>query len=114
MGQGVAVIYILPTSQIESWYDQRVNLDGTTYAMRLAWAERERRWFMDLRTLDGTVVFTNRKVVADRPLTQRLTNPLRPPGEIWCVDRSGEGRDPELRDLGARCLLLYVDEESSA
>jgi Domain of unknown function (DUF6983) len=107
------MIYLIPTSQTESWYEQRVRLDGVVYSLRLAWAERERRWFADLRTASGQVVFTNRKVVADRPLTERLTSLLRPAGEIWCVDRSGAGRDPDLRDLGARCLLLYVDAESS-
>jgi len=107
------VIFVIPTSLVESWYEQRVTLDGVAFVMRLAWAERERRWFMDLETADGTPVMTGRKVVADRPLTERLTTPLRPAGDLWCVDRSGEGRDPDLRDLGGRCLLLYVDAESS-
>lgn len=107
------IVYI-PTSTTESWYEQTVTLDGSRYLLRLMWAERSRRWYLDLETTDGTPIRRGIKVVADRPLTERLTMDDRPPGELWCVDRSGGGVDPDIRDLGDRCLLLYVEEESVA
>ena len=107
------MIYLIPTSTTESCYEQTVTLDGASYRLRLAWAERERRWFLDLSTVDGVPILQGKKIVADRPLTQRLTCSSRPAGELWCIDTTGAGVDPDLRDLGARCLLLYVDGVSS-
>ena len=107
------MIIHLPTSTAESWYEQTVTLDGVDFLLRLEWSERQRRWYCDLETADGTALATGIKVVADRPLFERLTSDLRPRGQLWCVDRSGSGVDPDLRDLGSRCLLVYVDEESS-
>lgn len=103
------MLRLIPTSVTESWYEQTVTLDGTDYLLRFEWCERERRWYMDLETLDGTVLATAIKVCADRPLTQRLTNDVRPAGMLWCIDRTGQGADPDLRDLGRRCLIMYVD-----
>jgi len=107
-------IRVLFSSTEESWYEQDVTLDGVAFKLRLMWCERERRWYLDIETGDGTAVATAIKVVASRPLTERLTSPLRPAGELWCWERTGSGLDPDLRDLGSRCALLYVDEEDVA
>ena len=104
------MIHTVLTSVTESWYEQTVTLDGADYLLRFMWCERERRWYMDLETLDGTALATAIKVVADRNLFERLTDDVRPMGELWSVDRTGTGGDPDLRDLGSRVVLYYIDE----
>jgi hypothetical protein len=108
------MIIHIPTSRVESWYEQNVTLDGVKFRLRLMWSERVRRWYCDLLAADGTAIRSGIKVVADRPLTQRLSSDSRPAGEMWSVDRTGGGVDPDLRDLGDRVLLLYVEEDSVA
>jgi uroporphyrinogen-III decarboxylase len=80
------VIYWIPTSTRLSDYTQTVRLGGADYRIRLAWAERERRWFFDLWTGDGTPLVAGKKVVADRCLNRLVTSSLGPPGGIWCFD----------------------------
>ena len=106
------MIVVIPTSTRESWYQETVTLDGVDFVLTCAWCERERRWYLDIATADGTVLRSGIKIVADRPLTQRMTDDLRPLGELWCLDWTGLDGDPDLRDLGARCALLYVEEDS--
>ena len=108
------MIYWIPTSTRLSDYTQTVRLGGADYRIRLAWAERERRWFFDLWTGDGTPLVAGKKVVADRCLNRLVTSALGPPGGIWCFDTTDEGSDPDLRDLGTRCLLFYVDDEDGS
>ena len=108
------MILVIPTSTADSWYEQIVAMDGADYRLRLRWSERERRWYLDLETSDGSAVVYGKKVVADRPLTERITSDFRPPGELWCIDTTGFGVDPDLRDLGKRCVLCYVSEEDCA
>jgi hypothetical protein len=106
------MIHLFSNSLIESWYEQTVALDGVDYLFRFMWSERERRWYMDMETADGTALATGVKVVADHDLLAHLTSDLRPPGILTCVDHSGEQRDPDLRDLGARVRIWYIDEEN--
>lgn len=106
------MILLVPTSLTESWYEEQVTLDGVPFVLRLMWSERARAWYLDLLTGDGTVIRSGIKVVADRPLTERITSDLRPAGQLWCYDTTEARADPDLRDLGDRCLLLYVEEDS--
>ncbi len=106
------MIVSIPTSITESWYEQTSTMDGSKFVLRLMWSERGRRWYCDMATTDGTVIRSGIKVVADRPLTERMSSDNRPAGEMWCVDRTGGGVDPDLRDLGDRVRLYYVEEES--
>ena len=106
------MVYLLPTSLTDSWYEQTVLLDGVAYRIRLAWAERDHHWYLDLETVSGFGIMYGKKVVADRPLTERLAMRDRPAGEIWCLDTTGAGIDPDLRDLGGRCVLIYVGASS--
>lgn len=108
------MIHTVMTSTVESWYEQTVKLDGSSYVLRFEWSERERRWYMDIETVDGTVLATAIKVCADRNLFAHLTSDLRPMGQLWCVDRTGTGGDPDLRDLGTRVVLYYIDEADLA
>ena len=108
------MIHTVLTSAVESWYEQTVTLDGSDYSLRFAWCERERRWYMDLDTASGTRLRSGIKVVAARDLFERLTDDNRPPGRLYCVDRDGTGLDPDLRDLGSRVVLYYIDEADLA
>jgi len=104
------MIRTIPTSLKQSWYEQTVPMDGTDFVLRIMWSERGRRWYCDMATTDGTVIRSGIKIVADRVLTERMSSSNRPAGDVWCVDRSGGGIDPDLRDLGARVVLLYVED----
>jgi hypothetical protein len=104
------MIHFLPASRAESWYAMDVTLDGRAYRITLAWSDRERRWYFDLSTSEGGRVATGRKLVADTPLLARDVGDLVPPGMLIALDTSHEDGDPDLRELGSRVLLCYVDE----
>lgn len=104
------MIVRIPTSTVESWYEQTTRLGDRDFHLTFSWSERDRHWYLSLATADGETIMDGRRVVVDTPLTVRLTHPLRPTGHLWCVDMTGDGRDPDLRDLGTRCLFMYADE----
>lgn len=88
-------------------YVQRVTLGGESYTLRVLWNERRRRWFLSLEDSSGASVFEGVKVVADIPIRSHLLG--GPDGQLWTLDTSGQGADPELLDLGERVLLLYAE-----
>jgi len=107
------MIHHIPTSMTESWYRETVKLDGSEYVLTFAWNERERRWYMDMETIDGTAIAYGVKIVADAVLLKGVTNDLRPRGLLLSTDMTAEGVDPDIRDLGSRVKLFYIDEEDT-
>jgi len=103
------MMHVIPTPSTESWYSLDVTLDGTAYKLTLQWSDRERRWYFDLSTSEGERVATGRKVVADTPLLARDVGDLVPPGMLIAFDTTGEDGDPDLRELGSRVILCYID-----
>ncbi len=89
-----------------------VELDGVDYRVRLLWNARVGRWYLWLYTMEGDPVVAGQKLVVDIPLMSHRGGSDLPPGLLWCIDTTGRGIDPGLHDLGVRCLLMYVDEES--
>jgi hypothetical protein len=105
-------IYTIPLSQSQSWYEQSVVLDGVEYRLRLMWSERERRWYLDVMLADGTLLAAGRKIVADQDVLGWMSSDDRLPGMLLAVDMTGAQTDPDLRDLGTRVLLYYLDAET--
>jgi len=92
-------------------YTQQVLLDGITYIVRLHWNERERAWYFDLLDASNSPIISGRRLVANWPLLHRCADPRKPPGEIYCIDRSATGQDPGYDDVDDRIVLLYYDAE---
>jgi len=106
------MIRAIPLPQNESNFEVITDLDGTDFRLRFLWNDRLSRWSLTLYDSSGTQIHGAMIVVVDMPIYYRDTSEDAPKGDLYCVDITGEGRDPGLRDLGRRCQLIYVDEES--
>ena len=93
---------------------EQTQLDGLTFTIRIHWNERESAWYLEIGDVDGVVIVASRKLVANWPLLQRVTDERKPPGEIYCIDLTDEGVDPGLDDLGERVDLVYIDAAEMA
>lgn len=92
-------------------FTQQCDLDGTTYTMRFRWSPRGQCWHLDLTTLDGVAIALSLRLVSLWPLLRRTRGPLRPPGELVIVDRTGRDEDPTLAEFGTRFALFYAEAE---
>ncbi len=99
----------IDTLQNHPSYEQETELDGAIYRLLFRWNEREEKWYLTIKTVDGDVILST-KIVSNWPLLRTLVHPSRPPGELVAVDVSGElGTDAGLTELGGRVLLLYYE-----
>lgn len=99
------------TENEQSRFTQVTPLDGVDFLFEFRWNEREQRWYMDLRSIDGTALFMGAKIVADWSLLRLYTRDEdRPAGEIYAHDTTGDG-DPRLGELGTRVRLIYIPED---
>lgn len=101
--------FLIPTATSNPHFVMQTQLDGLTYTIRVHWNEREGAFYLDVGDVDNVPIVTGRKLVADWPLLHRVRDEGKPPGEIYVVDKTGEGVDPGFDDLGKRVVLIYID-----
>lgn len=105
---------VINTSTELSSYTQRTILDGREYLLTFQWNQREEKWYLSIADQDGDPLGQGIKVVANFPLNRALTDIRSPPGILYAMDRTGQGCDPLLRELGDRVLLIYITEAELA
>ncbi len=89
--------------------EMQIPLEGRVYTLRLRWAGREQRWYLDISDEDRSPIYTGVAVVLNFPLAIRCASDRLYPGLIIATDTSGANTEPLLGDLGDRVKLLYFD-----
>lgn len=89
-------------------YDVDVELDGTTYSLRLSWNVRADMWIMDMYLPTNAARIP---VVLGQPCLLGLLLTLgtylnAPPGQIAIIG----DRDPARNDWGTRAKMVYLDQ----
>lgn len=89
---------------------QRVQLDKSTYALRIVWSQRGECWHMHIADSIGAPLINGLRMVTLYPLLDRFHYLPLPVGELWFLDtRDGEG-NPTLEEMGDRYRLYYVTD----
>lgn len=96
----------VPTTADELLYEQVTPLDGADYRLTFAFNLREGRWYLDLSDADGVLIVASLVLVINRDLLRRVQDERRPPGKLFCVDLTGQGKDP---DQSAAPVLYYLE-----
>lgn len=106
---------IIPTFPSLPSYRQRTVLDGVEYVLDFRFAEREARWYLDLRKSTGELLSGSIKLVSNfELLASRRTNADIPPGELVVLDLRPTPADPGFDELGDVVALIYREAETEA
>lgn len=89
----------------------RVSLDGSTYALRVQWNQREGRWSLDVSDSSGTPIVMGIALVTGWSLLSLVTDARKPPGDLVVRRMDGGSGEPGLDELGAVVDLLYYEAE---
>jgi len=101
---------IIPARSDTATYIFTIELEGAIYQFRMQFNDRDQSWFFDILDVDGNVIRQGVKVVANWPLLRLVASELRPPGELYAVDLTGEARRAGVEDLGSEILFVYLPE----
>jgi hypothetical protein len=100
--------YRIPTSNVDPFYSQITDLDGTDYVLTFEWNNRDQAWYLSIADINGDPIVTSLRLVPEWRLLRRVIDERRPQGELFLHDESGAGLPPGFEDLGTRCTLFYV------
>ncbi len=85
----------------------RARLDGLLYGLRFVYNSRMQRWFMDLEGADGTPLVSGLRVAAGHNMLRPFVAAGFPPGQLFALDDSGLGRDPDRFGWRGDFRLIY-------
>lgn len=91
-----------------SHWKQRTALDGTDYILVFEWLQRDGHWLLHVLDLQESPIASGLKLVTNWPLLRGVTDPRRPPGNLFVWDALGLDDDPTFDGLGTRFVLAYA------
>lgn len=105
----MALLQIPSIPEGQARWQQRTTLQGRDFLLTFEWSQRDGHWYLSMADVDGTPIFTGRKLVDRWPLLRYVLDAKRPPGEVFVADTLEQGKDPDFTDLGTRCVLIYEE-----
>ena len=104
----------IPMPKDKGRFRQVSIVDGTPHEFEFNWNTREDRWYLNLYTLDGTLVMAGIKLVSNYLLTYRYTYDGRPAAEFMVADMTGNDNDATLENFDREVIftIVYDDGES--
>lgn len=93
--------------------DQVVNveIDDTSYILRVLWNERFGYFALTISTADDVPIVSNVKMVKNYPLVGKFKDPLLPFGDFFFVQESGTIDRPGYDDMGVSFFLYYYEPD---
>lgn len=88
-------------------FQQRVQLDGSSYYLSLTINERTDRWHFSLSDANNASIIEGKKMLPGRDLLRGVSSPLKPPGMLMTVDYSGADTVATFENLGVSVFLVY-------
>jgi len=93
------------------YLEQTTELDGQDFLFIFSYNARDEHWYMTMQKEDGTPIegCAGVKLVQGGYPIYRVTDPNRPPGEMFVLGPDSE--EPGLLDFGKSTNLLYIPED---
>ena len=96
----------------DTFYDQRVVLDGQEFVRNFTYNQRIDSWYLDILSEAEELLEAGIKLVTDFPLLRKRSNPALPPGELVVQRLSLDVSNVTLEVIeNLRVALFYVTEE---
>ena len=88
-------------------YNERVDLEGTTYIFKFRFNSRWQTWIMDILTADEDNILVGVPIHVNLPLISKIRDERLPQGFLFAINIENTYQDPTEDNFGQNVLLLY-------
>jgi len=88
------------------YYTGTKALDGNTYRLTIRWNTNTQKWYMDIKGITNTIERDGIALLPGKDLLYQFG--YSELGELWVIDNSGAGENPNFDDMGGRFTLEYT------
>lgn len=98
----------IPVTQGSAFFQQRVDLEGTTYVLEFSWNARASRWFLSVLNQDDVLLVAGLAMVSNRLLLRRFKYlDGMPSGDLVMADLTETIPYAGYDQLGTDVTLVY-------
>lgn len=99
----------IPIDTTQPFHQFFLDLEQVVYQFTFKENQRSGRWTFDMGLEDGTPIVQGIPIVVMSSLIEQHKDSRLPPGEIWCVDLTGQNIEPVTGSFGSTHLLIYEE-----
>ena len=89
-------------------FSQKVEIENTKYVFRFFWNFRAEYWNIEIKDDFGDILLSGIKMVVNYDLMKFHAIDGLPKGSLILFDTLGTSKECEFKELGKRCILLYI------
>ncbi len=101
---------MIPFTPGDSNQKLEISLAGESSIIEARWNSEDTAWYLNVRTSDGTPVAMGLKVCLGVLLGRSCLHPFFRDRALFAIDRSNQGLEAGLNDLGSRVMVIYLTE----
>lgn len=99
---------VFPLTQ-DPLQDFDLHLSDILYHFELRWIDACQSWLLSMFDAYRGPIFYNYRLSGNWSVTATSSDPRLPPGDIVCVDVTGQGKEPTFENLGIDLQVIYRD-----
>lgn len=101
----------IPVRNDAAFYRFQITLEAAVYLLEFRFNTRLDRWLMNILSEAEEPILMGIPVLTNLPLTSSFEVPGKPPGTFFCIDETGQNRNPDRESFGVDIKLLYSESE---
>ncbi len=90
-----------------AYYDGTKSLDGNAYLLGFHWNLTTEKWYLNIKGQSNDVEINGLALVTGKDLLS--SHGYSELGQLWVIDNSGSGEDPNFEEFGSRWTLEYTE-----
>jgi len=100
----------LPINNAFSNFSQELTLDGVSYRFDFTYNTRSLQWVLSISDIDLVPIVEGIKLILGYELFDQYRSYPLPPGELYCVDTTGDEDEITRENLGPIVEIVYIPE----
>jgi|GEM_PF-1912149 len=108
------VLFTLPFDNLDANFEERIDLEDTTYIFWVRYNTRMARWVLSIKTDDNENIVMGLPLLTGVDLLERFKDERLPQGTLTAINLNSDTDEGERDDLGEGLIVVYQTSAGDA